>query len=165
MGLTLLHSTWLSVDLFTVGRKSNRPLLFRKKNVSEINAFQVTKPSHLLEKKLVLTQPGSKVSIEISYKIEAFGHAYLVHCTKLFHSRGGHFNSLILQALELFPARAKRATPGTIGQQIFRPEPRSVTRLVQVYLPGICHTKMCLIWDSTIFSPESFQVPLGFSTP
>ena len=48
------------------------------------------------------------MSIEISCKIEAFGHAYLVHCTKLFHSRGGYFNSLILQALELLPRRAEQ---------------------------------------------------------
>ena len=43
------------------------------------------------------------------HKIEAFGHAYLLHCTKLFHSWGGYFNSLLLHALELLPWRAKRA--------------------------------------------------------
>ena len=40
-------------------------------------------------------------------KLPLFGHAYLVHYTILFHSRGGYFNSLVLQALELLPGRAK----------------------------------------------------------
>ena len=31
----------------------------------------------------------------------------LVHYSILFHSRGGYFNSLILQALELLPGRAE----------------------------------------------------------
>ena len=53
--------------------------------------------------------PGSQASIEISCKIEVFGHAYLVHCTKLFNSQGSYFNSLILQALMLLPGRAERA--------------------------------------------------------
>ena len=47
--------------------------------------------------------PGCLASIEISYEIKAHGYAYLVHYTILFHSRGGYFNSLILQALELLP--------------------------------------------------------------
>ena len=46
-------------------------------------------------KKYVFLWPGSQASIEISYKIKAFGHAHLVRCTKLFHSWGGYFNSLI----------------------------------------------------------------------
>ena len=46
----------------------------------------------------------------ISYKVKAFKHAYLVHYSILFHSRGGYFNSLVLQALELLPWREK--TPG-----------------------------------------------------
>ena len=51
---------------------------------------------------------GSHASIEISYKIWAFGYPYLVHYTMLFH------NSLILQALELFPGKRSKP-PGTIG--------------------------------------------------
>ena len=47
------------------------------------------------------------MSIEISYKILAFGYAYLVHYTMLFHNWGGYYNSLILQALELLPGQAE----------------------------------------------------------
>ena len=56
--------------------------------------------------------PSSQASIVMCYKIEAFGHAYIVHCTKLFHSQGGYFNSLILQALELLPGRKYRLQVG-----------------------------------------------------
>ena len=41
-------------------------------------------------------QPGSQASIEISYKIQTFGYAYLVHYTVLFHNWGYNYNSLIL---------------------------------------------------------------------
>ena len=51
------------------------------------------------------SQLGSQASIEISYKIEAFRHAYLIHCAKLFHSQVGYFDSLILQALELLSGK------------------------------------------------------------
>ena len=62
--------------------------------------------------------PGSEQSIEISYKIQAFGHAYLVHCTKLqFHSRGGYFNSPVLQALELLPGRAEQIKMSYISKR------------------------------------------------
>ena len=58
----------------------------------------------------VYTQPGSQASIEVSCKIKAFGQAYLVHYSILLHSRGGYFNSYILQAFELLPGRAKALT-------------------------------------------------------
>ena len=54
-----------------------------------------------------LMSPGCLASIEISYEIKAHRYAYLVHYTILFHSRGGYFNSLILQALELLPGWVK----------------------------------------------------------
>ena len=38
----------------------------------------------------------------MTFKIQAFGYAYLVYYTVLFHSQGGYYNSLILKAWELF---------------------------------------------------------------
>ena len=62
-----------------------------------------------------------QASIEISYKIKAFGHAYLVHYSIFFHSLGGYFNSLILQALELLPGRAELATyPSIVAYALLR---------------------------------------------
>ena len=69
------------------------------------------------------SQVPSQAFIEISYKIKAFGHAYLVHYTILFHSRGGYFNSLILQALELLPGRAKRSN--AISHRGYEQQPES----------------------------------------
>ena len=49
--------------------------------------------------------------IAISCKIKAFGYAYLVHYTVLFHNQGGYYNSPILQALELPPGVSRVSDP------------------------------------------------------
>ena len=73
----------------------------------ELKFFQISNLQNEYRRfDLPYKQPGSQVSIEISYKIQAFGYAYLVHYTMLFHNQGGYYNSLILQALELLPGRA-----------------------------------------------------------
>ena len=76
------------------------------------------------------------VTIISLFKVEAFWRAYLVHCKKLLHSRGGYFNSLMLQALELLPGRAEQVRPGTIGLHSVGPEPRSDTlyMLYKIYM-------------------------------
>ena len=45
----------------------------------------------------------------------------ILYTTILFHSRGGYFNSLILQALELLPGQAELATyPSIVAYTLLR---------------------------------------------
>ena len=76
-------SKWIQYHYSRIVFFTELPVRFGRQNIR----------SHLT----VARFPG----IAISCKIKAFGYAYLVHYTVLFHNQGGYYNSLILQALEL----------------------------------------------------------------